>query len=166
MSDIRRQRQADRLGLTKPSVFTAAVYEARKYWKQLLLVLGIGSLPDKLKDYLTAKVMDWLASKLGPVWIFVLGYPIAFFSLTLTGILVWLLVAAIRETQTHDTGLIDPIHGVPIQRRNLPTQWVTGFAVFVMVSVVVLAYGIYSYSRLKPLLSEFPLGYVVMDLTW
>jgi hypothetical protein len=159
----RRKRQSKQLSELQPNFSSRLIFWVRKQFKKLFAIIGVGGFLDLVREQIRGKILDRLLDKLGAIGAFVHGYPIAFFSIGLTVALLWLLVAAIRESLIKVDSNIVGQDGKPFQIPRLSRAWTIGFTLFVLGCLGIIGYGGYEYSRTEPLLSEFPLGYVIFE---
>jgi hypothetical protein len=168
MSDSRRvrrqaERQAERLAKSQPDFSSRLIFRVRNHSKKLFAVLGLGGLLDLVKEHIKGKIMDRLLDKLGELGAFIHGYPVAFFSIGLILVLLWLLGSAVRESLIQVDSTIVGHDGKPFQIPRLDRRWTIGFGIVVLICLGIIGYTGYEYSRTAPLLSEFPLGYVIFE---
>ncbi len=163
MSELRRERQAERLGRAKPDFASRVIFHLQKHWKGFLALIGVPSLLDLLKEHVRIKAVDWLLGKLGSIGVWILSYPPALISLGLAAAMLSLLYAAIRESRTSDESTLVDDEGKPYLVRRVSSSWTAGFATVVLLCLCFLGYGVHVYYRTQPLLNEYPLGYVIFD---
>jgi hypothetical protein len=144
VSDLRRQNQERRLAQSRPDLFRRLVFFIERHWKKFTALLTIG-LGDLLKHFVAGKIVDWTVNSLGAFGVWILDYPVAFLSMAVACVFLWLVGVAIRESiRTNASEILDH-EGKPFQFRSLSPKWTAGFSTVVILCLLFLGYGAYEY---------------------
>lgn len=122
---------------------------AKRYYKQLFMVVGTAGALDLLKEFGRAKLMDLAYEHLGGIGPWLLDYPFAVLTLTLIAILLFLAVTAILESCAKTTSKILDARHRPYETTRLSKEWGLGFSVIAVLIAMLLGFGAQRYYWIK-----------------
>jgi hypothetical protein len=127
----------------------------------MLLVLGVGSLLDIVKEFLRAKMMDWLYERFGSFGQWLLNYPLNGLTISLVAALLFLMMLVVWESGTRKLSPILDTSARPYEMQGISNAWGVGFPLIVIIIVSSLSYGTFRYYKINAIPEISLIGYQV-----
>jgi hypothetical protein len=126
--------------------YAITVSVIKRFRKTILWIVGTPVSLDLLKEFFRGKMMDWLASHLGVVGLWLCHNPVSFLTIGVVTALVFIIAAVIHEEVKHSDSTIVDTNARPFNRQRR-SKWAVG-----VVLVALLAIGLIIYSTKRYIL--------------
>jgi hypothetical protein len=123
----------------------------RRYWTDLLAIVGVSGLLDLLREFFRAKLMDFIASHFGVFGQWLVANPVALLTLGIVAALIFLIAALVKEAYfavTSESPIVDHQNRPYSSTAKVSPKWAGGAVLSMVALIPLIEYGFQKYSSL------------------